>query len=367
MDQSQCDRPQWRAFAGVDWSGAHHQLCVLDGGGHRVTERRFPHDVAGPADLQAERQRHGEGLPVAVERSEGLLVEQLQAAGHVVFPVSPRIVARARERYKLAPVKDDRFDAFVLADTLRFEHAQCRPLAVASPLLAEIKALTRDRDRLLETQQATEHQLRMILEAYHPAPVRLFSSVDRQSSLSFVLDYPTRGDQWPIGARPREQPATSVSTTLSHAGPGPAVGQPPARAPDLARPPPRRASGRPGFSCGGVGAGRVGPRQAPPGRGRAGGPRTLTFRRGAGRDRPSVHHQRATHAPAAAAPTHASATRTSVSSSSCWPYWWYSSRTQHRRTGGALDEPGIERAAAAAGDDEQHRDRRRAARCRSTP
>src|SRR5690606_6926554 len=63
--------------------------------------------------------------------------------------------------------------------------------AVASPLLAEIRALTRDRDRLLETQQATEAQLRAILEAYHPAPVRLFSSVDRQITLSFITDYPT--------------------------------------------------------------------------------------------------------------------------------------------------------------------------------
>ena len=31
----------------------------------------------------------------------------------------------------------------------------------------------------------------MILEAYHPAPVQLFSSVDRQFTLSLVLDYPT--------------------------------------------------------------------------------------------------------------------------------------------------------------------------------
>ena len=125
------------------------------------------------------------------DSSEGLLVEHLQATGHAVFPVSPRISARARERYKVAAVKDDRFDAFVLADTLRFDHAHWRPLSVPSPLLAEIKALTRDRDRLLETQQATESQLRMILEAYHPAPVRLFSSVDRQITLSFVTDYPT--------------------------------------------------------------------------------------------------------------------------------------------------------------------------------
>jgi transposase len=185
------EQEQWRVFAGIDWGGEHHQLCVVDSAGQRQTQVRLRHDVAGLADLQSQLRRFGPRLPIAVERSEGLLVEQLQASGHVVFPVSPRIAARARERYKVASVKDDRFDAFVLADTLRHEHAHWRPLAVPSPLLAEIRALTRDRDRLLETQQATEHQLRMILEAYHPAPVRLFSSVDRQITLSFVLDYPT--------------------------------------------------------------------------------------------------------------------------------------------------------------------------------
>ena len=185
------DQAEWPGFAGIDWGGQHHQLCVVDHAGRRLAERRLPHDVAGFAELQRELHCHGARLPIAVERSEGLLVEHLQAAGHLVFPVSPRIAARARERYKVASVKDDRFDAFVLADTLRYEHERWRPLAVPSPLLAEIRALTRDRDRLLETQQATEHQLRMILEAYHPAPVRLFSSVDRQITLSFVLDYPT--------------------------------------------------------------------------------------------------------------------------------------------------------------------------------
>ena len=181
----------WPAFAGIDWGGEHHQLCVVDGAGKRLTQLRVTHDVAGLNALQGELSRFGTRMPIAIERSEGLLVEHLQALGHALFPVSPRISARARERYKVASVKDDRFDAFVLADTLRHEHAHWRALSIPTPLLAEIKALTRDRDRLLETQQAVESQLRMILEAYHPAPVRLFSSVDRQITLSFVLDYPT--------------------------------------------------------------------------------------------------------------------------------------------------------------------------------
>ena len=182
---------RWPVFAGIDWGGSHHQLCVLDNTGQRLTQLRVTHDVAGLACLDDALAGHGAVLPVAVERSEGLLVEHLQARGHAVFPVSPRISARARERYRVAAVKDDRFDAFVLADTLRHEHQHWRALAIPSPLLAEIKALTRDRDRLLETQQATESQLRMILEAYHPAPVRLFSAVDRQITLHFVTDYPT--------------------------------------------------------------------------------------------------------------------------------------------------------------------------------
>ena len=181
----------WPAFAGIDWGEEHHQLCVVDVDGRRRTQQRVTHDVAGLADLQTALRRFGDCLPIAIERSEGLLVEHLQSLGHAVFSVSPRISARARERYKVASVKDDRFDAFVLADTLRHEHQHWRPLSVPSPLLAEIKALTRDRDRLLETQQAVESQLRMILEAYHPAPARLFSSVDRQITLSFVRDYPT--------------------------------------------------------------------------------------------------------------------------------------------------------------------------------
>ncbi len=178
-------------FGGVDWGGHEHQLCVVDGAGAKELELRVAHDVAGLDQLVQALARLGEGLPVAVERAEGLLVEHLQAHGHPVFPVSPRIAARARERYRVAPIKDDRFDAFVLADTLRHEHRHWRSLAVPSPLLAELRALTRDRDRLLETQQATEAQLRSILESYHPAPARLFSSMDRQIALAFVADYPT--------------------------------------------------------------------------------------------------------------------------------------------------------------------------------
>lgn len=214
------DNPNLQAgvFVGIDWGGAQHQLCVLDHEGKRRLEVRIDHDVAGLAHLDDVLGEFGARLPVAIERAEGLLVERLQAAGHVVFPVSPRIAARGRERYRVASVKDDVLDAFVLADMLRHEHDYWRPLPVPSATLAELRALTRDRARLLENQQTVESQLRAIMDAYHPSPARLFSSMDRQIALAFVRDYPTPA----IASRVRTARMQGFLTRHSYSGRTPA-------------------------------------------------------------------------------------------------------------------------------------------------
>ena len=178
-------------FVGIDWGGAHHQLCVIDTVGSVLSQGRVAHDVAGLARLteQLDGYDHIEG--VAIERAEGLLVEHLHAQQHRLFCVSPKMSARARERYRVAPTKSDAFDAFVLADMLRHEHAHWRPLAPPSPLLAELRVLTRDRERLVWNQRDVENQLRAVVEAYHPAVLHLFSSLDRDISLAFLKNYPT--------------------------------------------------------------------------------------------------------------------------------------------------------------------------------
>jgi transposase len=178
-------------FVGVDWGNAHHQFCVLDATGVVVEQGKVTHDVAGLRELADRLGRHAPVAGIAIERSEGLLVEALQAQGHRLFCVSPKMSARARERYRLAPTKSDAFDAFVLADSLRHEHRHWRSMAVPSPLLAELRALTRDRERLVWNQRDVENQLRALVQVYHPAVLHLFSSLDRDIALAFLRDYPT--------------------------------------------------------------------------------------------------------------------------------------------------------------------------------
>ncbi len=179
-------------FAGVDWGGSFHQLCVLTATGAVVIQQRIEHDVDGLRLLAAKLAELGGPVKVAIERAEGLLVEFLHTLPEVtLYCVSPKISARARERYRLSASKSDTFDAFVLADTVRHEHARWRPLSCPSSLTAQLQAVSRDRARVLHAKVACESRLRAVLETYHPAPLHLFSELDRDISLEFIRAYPT--------------------------------------------------------------------------------------------------------------------------------------------------------------------------------
>jgi len=195
-----------RLFGGVDWGGAFHQLCVLDQNGAMLLQQRVMHDLAGLEALAGQLAGFGVEVFVAIERAEGLLVEFLQTLPAVtLFCVSPKISARARERYRLSASKSDSFDAFVLADTLRHEHARWRPLSHPSALTAELQAVSRDRQRVLHAKVACESRLRAVLDTYHPAPLHLFSELDRDITVAFIRAYPTPDQARRVGTARMER------------------------------------------------------------------------------------------------------------------------------------------------------------------
>ncbi len=179
-------------FVGIDWGGSHHQVCAVDAEGVVLVQRKIEHTVTGFSDIDTLLDRFAStgAVGVSIERAEGILVEHLLARGEPLYCISPKISSRARERYRVANTKSDAFDAFVLADTLRHEHRHWRPITRNSALTAQIAAHSRDRERVNVMQRAVESRLRATLEAYHPAPLHLFSSLDRDITLAFIRDYP---------------------------------------------------------------------------------------------------------------------------------------------------------------------------------
>jgi hypothetical protein len=116
-----------RVTAGIDWASDEHAVAVVDEQGLPVDRFSVAHTAPGLRRLIA-RLRRWEVTEVAIERPDGPVVDGLLEAELIVFVIDPKQVKNMRGRYGSAGNKDDRFDAYVLADVLRTDLARMRPL-----------------------------------------------------------------------------------------------------------------------------------------------------------------------------------------------------------------------------------------------
>ena len=119
------DEPPNGVTAGIDWARDDHAVSIVDDRGREIDRATVEHNAAGLRELLAVLGRAGVG-EVAIERPDGPVVDTLLGAGITVVVISPNQVKNLRGRYGSAGNKDDRFDAFVLADTLRTDRARLR-------------------------------------------------------------------------------------------------------------------------------------------------------------------------------------------------------------------------------------------------
>jgi transposase len=194
------DVPPGGVCAGIGWAAAEHAVCVVDLAGRVIDRFTVSHDRAGIAALTA-RLRAAGAAEAAIECSGGVLVDALAAAGVTVVVISPRQVKNLRSRYGSAGGKDDRFDAYVLADTLRTDRARLRPLIPDSPALLALRAAVRARKDLVGHRVAMGNQLRAHLAVAFPGAAGLFARLDSPVSLAFLAAFPS----WQAAAALDEQ------------------------------------------------------------------------------------------------------------------------------------------------------------------
>ena len=178
---------------GLDWGGAAHAVCVVDGAGGVVVRIEARHDAAGLADMLARLRKIAPAaeLPIAIERPSGLVVDALIEAGHPVVPIHPNVVRACRPRYRAAGGKSDPGDAYMLADILRTDGHRFRPLTPISDDIKALRALVRGRDDLVAQRVALANQLRSLLEGFWPGAAAIFAAIDSPIALAFVARYPT--------------------------------------------------------------------------------------------------------------------------------------------------------------------------------
>ncbi|WP_305786098.1 IS110 family transposase [Symbioplanes lichenis] len=178
-------------FAGIDWAHTHHVVCLLDADGEVLERVTVSHDKAGIAALIAKLGEY-EPAGVGIERGDGPLVTALLAAGLPVFVIAPSQVKALRGRYGSAGNKDDRFDAFVLADVVRTDRRRLSALVADHEDTQSLRALVRARKDLIGHRLAVANQLRAHLLTVLPAAVGLFAELDAPTSRAFLADFGTQ-------------------------------------------------------------------------------------------------------------------------------------------------------------------------------
>jgi transposase len=173
---------------GIDWSRDDHAVSVVDARGREIHRCTIEHSTAGFRELLSVISRAGL-REVAIERCDGPLVDALLDAGITVVVISPNQVKNLRGRYGSAGNKDDRFDAFVLADRLRTDRTRLRPLTPDAPATIALRRACRARKDLVGHRVALANQLRAHLRNAFPGAVGLFAEIDSPISLAFLTRF----------------------------------------------------------------------------------------------------------------------------------------------------------------------------------
>lgn len=128
-------------FVGIDWAEDHHDVCLQDPQGGRWPPAGRPRldGVALIHELAAERADDPREVIAGIETDRGLLASALLAADYQVYAINPLPVSRHRDRHTVPGAKPDSGDAKLLADVVRADRRNHRPIAVDSDLLAAVK------------------------------------------------------------------------------------------------------------------------------------------------------------------------------------------------------------------------------------
>lgn len=177
-------------YAGFDWAKDHHDVIVLDASGKIAADFRFEHSASGWEQFR-ERLLPFPNIAIAAETKNGMAIERLLELELCAFAVHPQSAKSYRQRKVPSGNKTDRVDAWALADALRLDGNNWKPLAAEDPLIKELRLVCRDEIALILDRTALISQLRQALYEYYPIALEAFEDWTMPATWAFVVAFPT--------------------------------------------------------------------------------------------------------------------------------------------------------------------------------
>ena len=175
-------------LVGDDWAEEHHDVELMDQAGRTPARARLSEGAAGMARLHAligehagagdaRRRRSGSG-----SRLTGACGWRRWWLGIQVFAVNPLQAARYRERHAVSGAKSDAGDAHMLADMVRTDAHQLRPVAADSQQAQAVKIVARAHKTLIWERYRQLDRLRCQLRDFFPAALDAYGGLGLDSA-----------------------------------------------------------------------------------------------------------------------------------------------------------------------------------------
>lgn len=184
-------------FVGDDWAEAHHDVHLMDETGQVLARRQLPEGLEGIRALHMLVADHADDpgeVIIGIETDRGLWVDALTAAGYQVYAINPLAVARYRDRHSVSGAKSDTGDAKVLADLVRTDRHNHRPVAGDSGEVEAVKLLAREHQNHIWARTRHTNRLRNALREYYPAALATFDTLTGGDALAVLAKAPTPED-----------------------------------------------------------------------------------------------------------------------------------------------------------------------------
>jgi transposase len=188
------DQRQW--YAGVDWASDSHHVFLADRDGRRLGERAFEHGGEGLAAMAVwlmatSGASEASQICIAIEVPHGPVVETLLERGFRVHAINPKQMDRFRDRFSPAGAKDDSRDAEVMTSSLRTDPHCFRLLALADPVVIELREWSRIAEDLGAERTRLTNRMRDQLWRYFPAMLQLEADLEAEWVLDLWETVPT--------------------------------------------------------------------------------------------------------------------------------------------------------------------------------
>ena len=180
-------------YLGDDWSEKHHDIHLMNEAGERLDSRRLREGVAGAAALHELLAAHAKDpaeVVVGIETDRGPWVEALLGAGYTVYAINPLAASRYRARHHVGGAKSDPADAKLLADLVRTDRHNHRPIAADSELVKAVCFAARVQQQLVWDRTGLVNRLRAYLREVFPGALLAFDKLAHGDALGVLAKAP---------------------------------------------------------------------------------------------------------------------------------------------------------------------------------